>query len=270
MPVKNITSIEHKLFGLCCLQGAERDRIRSLWDSRFSPKTAFWADAEDCDCNSIMLKFRDLLTAQGITSMAGEKCVVALFLDFSVAMDPARMRDLYQLPRNLQVFLGCSVVTTLQFGHLGTLDRVHNKVPIENALQGVNLNGELTIGFPRLYLVSTPFLGAEVSPHWKSVLLLLDILRRDPHPNDALPQTPDGNASNDVGFLRYSEFQAGSETELRRRLDELKKQLGGVGEDLLSGAVSTELSRLEEKAKHIFQVDGTFQPQHPDIQMSVS
>lgn len=265
MPVKNITTIEHKMFGLCCIQGGERERLRTLWEQRFAKKTAFWVDAGEQKPMEIMEQFRDQLAALGISSMAGERCIVALFLDFTALQDEARMRELCQLPANLQNHFGCTVSVALQFGHLGVLDRIHNKAPIENALLATKINGELKVGFPRLYLVATPFLGGEVSPHWKAVAVLLDILRRDPHRGEVLPDCADSDSGNDVGFIRYSEFLEGGVDEWQRRVEKLTKQLGSDGEELLQEALATRLSVLEESVKRRYEVDGNLQPLHPDM-----
>ena len=122
MPVVDISTVRNTVFGVCCIEGEERDRIQKQWNSRFSAHTAFWVDAKPGDSSLVIVqKLCQEIADQGIKTMVGTPCILTVFLDLTKEMDANMQTALWQLNDRLRAALNCNVLLVLQFGYVGRL-----------------------------------------------------------------------------------------------------------------------------------------------------
>ena len=266
MPVTNISTIHNKMFAICCLEKAERERVKKLWDARFAGDTAFWIEAEPQSNSFGMAQaLCEKIQEQGIYSLNGIPCILTIFLDLRQPVSQEFKDELWKVSRVLTTALQCNIQTVLEFGFVGRQGFGSSDIPRSNAKEIVGKNAEMPgVIQHRLCLVGTPALAADGGNSWKAVVVYLDTLRRLINPSDLLPRAG-GTANDDIGFLRYGEYNKKEYDRLVKRRSELEDLCGQGGKDRLQDLLNRKRESLKSSVEERFQIRGMLQPQNPDM-----
>ena len=266
MPVTNNSTIHNKMFAICCLEKAERERVKKLWDARFAGDTAFWIEAEPQSSSFVMAQaLCEKIQERGIYSMNGVPCILTIILDLRQPVSQEFKDELWKVSRVLTTALQCNVQTVLEFGFVGRQGFSSAEVQRNNAKEIVKKNAEMPeVIQHRLCLVGTPALAADGGNSWKAVVVHLDTLRRMISPGDLLPRAG-GTANDDIGFLRYGEYNKKEYDSLVKRRSELEDLCGQGGKDRLQDLLNKKREGLKSNIEERFQIRGMLQPQNPDM-----
>lgn len=267
MPMKDISKIRSKLIGICCLEEKDKARVKRQWDARCSERTAFWVEAaSDCSGAVIIEDICEAISKQGILSMHGESCIVALFLDLRKPMKQEIQNTLWNLSDALAKVLGCNIMLVMQFGFVGKVGLSNAGIQRECVKTIVSANSSRIAAIQhRLCLIGEAALSAGEGNNWKAAVVLLDALRRSGAPTDILPMTEDGLANNDIGFLRYEEYDKERYDALLHDKEKYLQLRGTGGGPALKNLVDKKRSEMIDFVDHSFSFRGSLQPQHPDM-----
>lgn len=262
----DISTIHSKLIGLNCLDGTESTHVRKLWGQRYHERAAFLVDvAPGSSADDVFEQIRSLIVKQQIHSISGESCILAVFMDLTKPIDPATLTTLTAIPNQLNAMLNCRVSLVYEFAYLGRIAS-SARGDLRDRIMDLSATNERNPSIRRqICLVAQPLLSGESVNYWKAAIVCLDIMRRRFSPDDVLPPVGTGGANNDVGFLRYGEFD---EEKLRRLTDQkarLEKLLSSAGERELRESVAAALRKLELDISEQVTVDPKAQPIHPNM-----
>lgn len=264
--MEDISTLHSKLIGINCLASAEGAAVRTLWTQRFHERSAFWVDAgPGMSAGDIFERIRQAIIDQQIRSISGETCIVTVFLDCTQDIDPALLQALTELPRQLNTILGCHVALVYQFAYLGMMAPDGRKALRDRimALSQVNARNHTTRR--QICLVAQPPLAGASVEHWKATIVCLDLLRRKANLDDALPPVGTGGSNDDVGFLRYGEFDDERLKQLTGEKARLERSLSSNGSKEFREALCSAFRSLEARIMETIRPDGKSQPLHPGL-----
>ena len=261
---KIINTAYCKLIGLCCVKGQERDRIYKEWSEQFRDHDAFWLDVDENQTGKDMaIAVTRMIARQHIGHMAKKPVVIAAFLDLTQEPNTQLLKEIGQVAGWLHGALGCNVSVTVEFGDLREMAFADKEELRSNVKKAVEANCETPDSLKPLYLVaSSPLVMPEDDCCWKSVIIFLDILRREPDPASLIQG---GNPHGDVGFLRYGQYEEEKLNNLSGEKESIADALGKDGDQRLKNLVDEECGTIAEEIKKNYPVDGTCQPIHPDM-----
>ncbi len=263
--MEDISTLHCKLIGVNCLPPGEGATVRKLWDERFHERAAFWVDAAPGDSvNAVFDRIRQVIMQQQIANMSNETCVVALFLDCTQSLDPDLLQALNDLPGQLHGRLSCHISLCCQFCWLGEMIPGERKALRERIAAMSQLNKQHH-GRRQICLVAQPALAPSSEAYWKATIVCLDLLRRRTNPDDVLSPVGTGGANDDVGFLRYGEYDGEKLRQLTDRQARLQRSLSDQGEREFRDAVCATFRQLEAKISETIRPDGNAQPLHPGL-----
>lgn len=88
------------MFAICCLEKAERERVKKLWDARFAGDTAFWIEAESQSNSFGMAQaLCEKIQEQGIYALNGAPCILTIFLDLRQPVSQEFKDELWKVSR---------------------------------------------------------------------------------------------------------------------------------------------------------------------------
>lgn len=265
MPYVDISIERCTLIGVNCIDGEDKNAINREWNKRFSQYKAFLIEASEHDSvESIVKGICEIITQRGIASVAGNTCILAIFMDLTGAPKPDLLDALSKIAPKLHVLLQCNVAAVLQFGFAGLVG-LDDSAPIRANIQTVVTRNEDTLTRTQLILVSKPALAALSFSVWLPAIVLLDFLRRQEDPAGTLPATNDGKTNNDVGFLSYNEYNERIYNDLKEEAKRLQDSAGNGNKDNFRSDVSRLVTEIADEIDRAYPVDGLFQPLHPDI-----
>lgn len=262
----NISSVQCKLIGISCLEGDVRQQVRREWDERFYDHEAFWVDAKaGQSVMNLAQSVAGIIRSQGITSLGGKSLLLTVFLDLTKAPDMALLGEILRLPQVLARALNCIVPLTLEFGYVGMLAWGDTEALKANTRQVVDLNCQDTAKRKQLCLVGiSPLWQPDEDISWKSVMVCLDVLRRDASPGTLVP-FEGTNPCNNVGFLRYGEYDEEKLEGLQAERSRIEQALSDNGELALRNEIAMALGKIENDVETQYPVDGACQPIHPKM-----
>lgn len=263
---KNISVVQCKLIGISCLEGKERQRAMQEWDERFQDHEAFWVDATAGQTTmSLAQTIAGMIRNQGIVSLGGKSLVMAVFMDLTKAPDEALLAEIMRVPKVLSKALGCMVPLTMEFGFLAELAFGDTEALKANVRKVMELNCQDSTQRKQMCLVGiSPLWQADEDISWKSVMVCLDLLRRESAPAGMVPM--DGHsACNNVGFLRYGEYDEDKLKYLASELDRIERALSDNGAMEFRNELNMALGKIESDVEAHYPVDGNSHPIHPGM-----
>lgn len=263
----DISIAQCKLIAISSLEGKERDRAKQEWEERFLEHEAFWVDAQaNQKASALAQNITAMMREHEIVALAGETVVVAVFLDLTKAPDEGLLQEIVKLPAILTK-LGCLAPIVLEFGFLDDVVFGDAETLKENIRKTVAINCLDTTIRKQLLLVATSSLvQREDDTSWKAVMIALDILRRDGAPANMVPV--DGvNPNNNIGFLRYGEYDEQKLQALLKEQETLRRKLSNSGAMEFKNALNMVLGKIETDVAERFVVDGNCQPLHPGVKV---
>lgn len=260
MPITDLSNVRTKMFGISML-GAQNELMLPHWKDRFSPSNTFFVPAETTDsAMDIAQKIAGIVRA-GKPVMAGERLMLALFLDLGKQLEEASLQSLLGLPEILDEMLYCGTPLIHFFGFVGTLYSADKKLVKEN----IQRFQKVSAGKHKLWLLADTIQSSEAE-RWKPAVLFLDFLRRTDAPG-ALFETA-GHTEGTVGLLHYGEFHRSKREALEKEKAQLTYWLngntlndGGTFAELLSDRITA----LRQALRDAFPVSPDCQPLHPDM-----
>lgn len=262
----NISIAQCKMIAISCLQGRERERVMQEWNERFQEREAFWLDAQAGQKAGEMVKaIADMVRAQGITALNGQTLVMAVFLDLTREPDEALLGEIVKVPQRLTSALGCMVPLTLEFGYLAVKAFGDADSLKANVQKTVDINCQNPNQRKQLCLVAvSPLWQQDEDVSWKAVMVCLDLLRRNTAPATMVP-VEGATPCNNVGFLRYGEFDQDRRRRLLAEKERLDHALSSNGAIEFKGVVSMALGKIESDVVARYAVDGNSHPIHPGM-----
>ena len=263
---ENIGIVQCKLIGISCLEDGERQRVMNEWNARFHEHQAFWIDAKQGQtAPAIAQDIADMSRSQGIAAIGGQSLVLAVFLDLTKAPNEELLREIMKIPRILNTALDCMIPLTLEFGYLAVRAFGDTTAMKDNVQKVVNINCEDRNYRKQLFLVATsPLWQRDEDISWKSVMVCLDLLRRNSAPASMVP-AEGGNPCNNVGFLRYGEYDEERINRLAAQKARIKHELSDYGTMELSNLINMALGKIEQDVEENFPVEGNSHPIHPGM-----
>lgn len=261
---KIINTAYCKLVGLCCVKGQERDRIYREWSERFQEHDAFWLDVNENQTGRDMAKaVTAMIAQQHIGHMVNTTVVIAAFLDLTQEPDLKLLGEVIEVGPWLHKALGCNISLTAEFGYLEQLAFADKDALRTSVKQVEEVNRGKPDSLHPLYLVATsPLIMPQDDNCWKSVMVFLDVLRREPAPASLIHG---GNPHGDVGFLRYGEYDEQKLNWLNSEKTRLVKALGNDGDMAFKNVINTACAGIVTEIKNKYIVDGHCHPIHPDM-----
>lgn len=271
MPVTSINIVKCKLLGIS-LMGNPKDSaaIKAIWDERFQPGDAFWVDVAPGQNKEIIVKnVLDEMRRQGVTDLASTSLLVTFFLDLQEELDERFLSTFDQLaglPDFFSENLRCKVPLNLEFGYLGQLAFADKSVLKANVKKLIAINMEHRSVWLQLCLTAQHLLG-NANEDWKAAVILMDVLRRHDSPDLLLPVGGGYNPNDDVGMLRYGEYNKELMDSLQARKDELIRALSDKGDLDFAAALRADLDALDREIKESFPVSGALMPLPPALRV---
>lgn len=267
MSISDISNEYCTLIGVSCVTDEEKTAIAKEWNRRFSPYRAFLVDASEEDgVERIVENICNAIAARGIASIEGNTCILAIFMDLSGEPKSRMLEALSQVPGKLNGLLHCNMAAVLQFGYAGKIG-LTNGVPIRTNIQAVVATNETASTRTQLILVSKPALAELSYSVWLPPIVLLDILRRQQNPIAVLPYAPEGGANNDIGFLSYNEYNRRIYDNYQKQAKHLQESIGDGNKTDFTNEISRLVGEYTNSVAENHPVNGTLQPQHPDMKV---
>lgn len=264
---KDISTVQCELIGISCLEGSLYDQVRKEWNKRFQKNHAFWVDLpKEQNSTNLLQTIAEVLANQGISTLIGRPIVLVAFLDLTKDFNKELMEQIADIPHQLNNTFGCNVPVMLTFGNLGKMAFADKAVLRQHAAQVVDIHMNNTRTRKQLILIANaPLVQKENDKSWKAAITLLDILRREADPASMLPVAGADNPNDDVGFLRYGEFDHMARYHLEEDIRKLTASLSSSGATELHAAVQKELGKIDAGVKTDWDIDPNMQPLHPDM-----
>lgn len=263
----DISIAQCKLVGISCLEGSERDRTKQEWEERFLEHEAFWLDAQEGQkAVALAKRITAVMSEHEIVTLADETVVLAVFLDLTKAPNVELLREITKLPAVLTK-LGCLAPIVLEFGFLDDVAFGDAEALKENVRNVVAVNCEDQNIRKQLVLVAaSPYGQSQDDVCWKSVMVALDILRRDSAPASMIP-VDGANPNDNVGFLRYGEYDEQKLQTLQAEQNRLQIKLGNGGTMEFKNVLNMALGEIEKEINDRYVVEGNCQPLHPGMKV---
>lgn len=261
----DITNINRLTFGVNFLGENGADEVSRLWNSRFAEREAFLVTAEpQTNPNEIFDQFREMLNQREQTEMVGRPCLLTYFVDYTAELPKTAEAAIWGMKKVMEVRLGCNVEAVIQFAYVGTRgdDAAKQRQNVKRALE--NNGKKQAYENYRLLMVGKSGLKKAVDNNWKAAVVFVDLLRRSQSVGSYLP-TAGSLGKNDIGFLRYGEFDAVRYQELLDQQKRVSEQLANTKPDGLRALVEEKRKALIEQMESGYVIDGNMHPQHPDM-----
>lgn len=267
--VEKINDVKCKMIGLSFLSGDEGRRVKAAWDARFYSHDAFFVEvAKGQTANQMSQKVFDALREQGIYTVVGVTMLAVIFLDLSQQADIDTVRQMLNVPNQLCQILGCKIPLTLEFGYLGQTAFSDKEKLRENVRRAVDINISMPDTRKQLCLVADlPLVDKEKSSNWRAVTVLIDVLRRLNAPATVLPIVEGNGANDDVGFIRYAEYNPGRLAELYQGKSVIVEKLGSGGGEKFQSALQRVYSgiRYGVESGERYAFSAKLFPRHPGL-----
>lgn len=266
MPISNIMTVHMSVLGLCFLKGRQKELLKTEWKDRFGGRTSLWVDLE---VDSSFEQIRDAVLTS-IREREGmyiqQECVMAVFLDLQEAVPEHLPETLKRIQETLDLVLNRSTVAVLQFGYVGIRGLSDGKIVRENTamLSGENAKRPAAIQY-RVCLVGSDFSRSGDENNWRAVALFLDILRRQNSIVGFLPVSPNGQSNDDIGYLRYAEYNKIRYQDCKRREEKIRQLLGKGGNEELFRLYENRRNELRKTVQQRYVIEENMHPQHPDL-----
>lgn len=237
------------------------------WNNRFHEHETFWVDVQpDQTASGIAKMVTQMITAQGIMTLAGQTVVMAVFLDLTQSPKEKLISEILKVPTLLNNVLGCTVPLTMEFGYLDEMAFADKVMLRGNAKQIVHINAEYPQKRIQLCLLAkSPLVQEEDDNSWKAAIVLLDVLRRMSAPASFVPVGGGGNPNDDIGFIRFGDYNAKKVERLNTEKEKLAVALGNGGQNELKVAVDSALSAIESDIEENYLINSSCQPIHPHM-----
>lgn len=265
MPI-NISSVQCKLIGISCLSGDERQKVQKEWESRLSGYDSLWVDAKQNQTALDLIKnITELAREKEFEIMGGQSVLVSVFLDLTKSPDEALLKEIVAVPKELSRILGCVVPLTLEFGYLAMFAFGDREALKANIRKVVDINIQDKTRRKQLCFVGTsPAWNQDEDVCWKPVMVCLDLLRRNSSPAAMVP-VEGLDACNNIGFLRYGEYDEDRLHRLHAEKERTECALGDDGSLAFMSELSAALEKIENDVVEKYPVDGKNQPIHPEM-----
>ena len=269
MPINNIATVHMSLLGLCFLTGDQKDILKREWDDRIDRETALWVDL---DTSSSYEQVRDAVLAaiserQGV--IARNQCVMAAFLDFQQQISQELPQMLKRLQEDMDLILNRRTNAILQFGYVGIRGLSNGQAARENASLFATENTDRPASIQhRVCLVGSEFTRMTDENNWRAAAVMLDLLRRQHSIVDFLPTSPNGQANDDVGYLRYAEYDRVKYAALCAEEQRINLLRGKTGSQELFQLFEKKRNDLREYIRSRFDIAYKVHPLHPDLTVS--
>ncbi len=261
----DITNINRLTFGVNFLGENGADEVNKLWHSRFAEREAFLVTADpQTNPNEIFEQFREMLNQQEQTEMVGRPCLLTYFVDYTADLPKTAEAAIWGMRKVMETRFGCSVEAVIQFAYVGTRgdDCAKQRQNVKRALE--NNGKKQAYENYRLLMVGKSVLKKSEDHNWKAAVIFVDLLRRCQSVSSYLP-TAGSLGKNDIGFLRYGEFDAVRYQELLDQQKRVSEQLANTKPDALRALVEEKRKALIEQMESGYAIDGNMHPQHPDM-----
>lgn len=260
----DITNIRKMVFGVNYLGANGGKVVEELWNSRFSPEEAYLIQGSLQEGpKDVFLRFRQQLVERGRDHMAGEKCILVFFADYTAELQDAVASTIWNLKSVFANVLGCQVDAVIQFAYVGEKGLDDTKIQKENIRKALENNNAKDV-FENYRLCMVGKSALQRGGGWKSSIVFLDLLRRNANLQDYLPVT--GNLGKDnVCFLRYGEFNENGYQYLVQEQKRLEALLTNKDSSGLRALVEKKRNELVEYVETQYCVNGALHPQHPDM-----
>jgi len=255
MPITDISTIKQKLIAISFLSEDRAMAPKMAWTSRFLPSDAFWVQVDrDAAEDDVLKEIFRVIQEQKYedADISGQIFSLAAFYDVGDEKSPDQAVVFKSIPAKLNIALGVTVLTSLQFGLLGTL-------PLPNADRlRRNCEDILTAdGASRLFLIASKPITRNGGNIWKATALLMDVIRRDTSLN--LPNVP-----YRVGYLKYLEHDEELRTDAIARQEQISIMLTGTAGSF-SRSLEEHLCSMAEETQKAFIPKASLQPIHPNL-----
>lgn len=261
----NISSVQCKLIGLSCLDGEQRQNVMREWEERFSGYDSLWVDAKsDQTALSLVRDITELAASKEIEILGGQSVLMAVFLDLTKAPDETLLKEITAVPKELAHILGCVVPLTLEFGYLAMFAFGDRPALKANVQKIVDINLQDKTRRKQLCLVGLSPAWRDEDISWKSVMVCLDLLRRNSSPAAMMP-VEGFDACNNIGFLRYGEYDEEKLNSLYEEKERIERELGDDGRLTFTSELNAALEKIERDVLDKYPIDGTFHPIHPKM-----
>ena len=261
----DITSINRLVFGVNFLGEHGGKTVNTLWKNRFSGREAFLVTTDpQTNPKEIFDKFCQMLEKQEQTHMVGQECMLVYFMDYTADIPKTAENAIWGMRKVMEAKLNCNIQAVIQFAFVGQRGQ-RSVVQKENIKKALANNGKKKPHENyRLLLVGESVLTRNVDYNWKSAVVFTDLLRRCKVVSNYLPVSG-GLGTNDIGFLRYGEFNQARYQRLQEEYRRLQEQLSNAKQDGLRALVEKKREELIEQLEMQFPINGACHPQHPDM-----
>lgn len=278
--METINGVRYKLLALSMLDEELTAKLKQEWGKRFSEREAFWVEVQPAEKTKLDMErrvdqaatdFTDLIMQRRIENLNEVKIITAIFVDMTKEPTPEDLKLLVSIPERLSALLHCDIPLTLEFAWMGRMISARERPVLRSNIRTlVRINMEKPKTRKQCCMVARSAIGREdKDTSWKAVMTFLEVLRRMRDPETKIPSV--GKVVNDdVGFLRYAEFDQARTLELAKRLEKLTKQLGDGGADRLREILADKLETFRTDAQRRLQIDPRMQPLHPDMYVGES
>ena len=263
MPITKIDTVHMSLVGLCFLKGDQRDILKREWDDRIDADTALWVELDPSDSYEQVKEtvLKALQAKEGV--IARKHCVMAAFLDFQQPISPELPKILNKLQETLDLVLNRTTNAILQFGYVGIRGLSNGRAARENAAIFAQENSLRPAAIQhRICLVASEFTRVGDENNWRSATVLLDLLRRQHSIVGFLPTSPNGLANDDVGYLRYAEYNKVKYANLQKERERIQKLQGAFGDKVLFDLYSDQRAGLRRMIQERFAITRNIHPVH--------
>lgn len=269
MPITQINTVHMSLLGLCFLKDEQRDILKKEWDDRIDTDTALWVDLDPSSSYDQALKtILDAIRAKAGV-IAKNQCVMAAFLDFQQEIPAELPETLKRLQETIDLVLNRTTNAILQFGYVGIRGLSNGEAARKNTalFAGENSNRPAAIQH-RVCLVASEFTRIGDETNWRAAAVMLDLLRRQNSIVGFLPTSPNGVSNDDVGYLRYAEYDSVTHTTLLQELAKTQQLKGSAGEQTLFQLFDKKRNDMRDLVRQRFAVGENIHPIHPGMKVT--
>lgn len=261
----DITNIRRFVFGVNFLGERGAEEVNKLWNSRFAEREAFLVTTDpQTNPREIFEQFRQMLIQRDQLHMVGRECLLTFFVDYTADLPKEAEAAVWGMRKVMETVLGCSVQAVIQFAYVGRRgdDSVKQRSNVKKALEN-NEKKQVYENY-RLCLVGKSVLQKGEDHNWKASVVFLDLLRRCEVVSNYLPMASD-LGSNDIGFLRYGEFDQVQYNNLKNKHENLRLMLADADGSKLRELVDRKRSDMIAEVESRYVINGALHPQHPDM-----
>ena len=137
----DITNIQKMVFGVNYLEANGGKVVEALWNSRFGPEEAYLIQGSLQEGpKDVFLRFRQQLVERGRDHMAGEKCILVFFVDYTAELPETVASTIWNLKSVFANVLSCQVDAVIQFAYVGEKGLDDTKIQKENIRKALESN----------------------------------------------------------------------------------------------------------------------------------